>query len=92
MIKSIKGSATRHFIEQGKSKFSGLDADLARQRLSELDAATSLDAFGRLRSVRLHNLTGGLRDFWSINVNDQWRILFKFKDGHAFEVHIVDPH
>ena len=92
MIKSIRGSATRQFIEPGKSKFSGLDADLARQRLSELDAATSLDAFGKLRSVRLHKLKGSLHDFWSIDVNGPWRILFKFNDGHAFEVHIADPH
>jgi proteic killer suppression protein len=92
MIRSIKGSATRQFIELGKSKFSGLDADLARQRLAELDAAPPLDAFGKLRSVQLHKLKGSLRDFWSIDVNGPWRVLFKFKDGHAFEVHIADPH
>ncbi len=92
MIRSVKGSATRDFIERGKSKFSGLDDDLARQRLAELSAAPSLDALGKLRSVRLHKLKGSLRGFWSIDVNGRWRILFKFKAGDAYEVHITDPH
>lgn len=92
MIRSIKGSATRDFIERGKSKFSGLDEDLARQRLAELNAAPSLDALGKLRSVRLHKLQGNLREYWSINVNGRWRILFHFENGHAYEVRITDPH
>jgi len=92
MIRSVRGSATRDFIERGKSKFSGLDDDLARQRLAELGAARSLDALGKLRSVRLHKLKGELREFWSIDVNGRWRVLFKFKGGDAYEVHIADPH
>ena len=92
MIRSIKGAATRQFIEAGKSRFSGLDVDLARQRLSELNAAPSLDSLGKLRSVGLHKLKGNLRMYWSINVNGRWRILFKFRDGHAYEVHVTDPH
>ena len=92
MIRSIRGSATRQFVEQGKSKFSGLDVDLARQRLSELSAAPSLDVLGKLQSVGLHKLKGSLRKFWSIDINGPWRILFGFRDGHAYEVHITDPH
>jgi toxin HigB-1 len=92
MIKSVQGSATRDFIERGKSKFSGLDVDLARQRLAELNAAPSLDAIDKLRSVRLHRLKGKLRKYWSINVNGPWRILFRFEDGDAYDVHITDPH
>ncbi len=92
MIKSVKGSATRRFIETGKSKFSGLDEALARQRLMELNAATSLDDLGRLNSVGLHKLKGNLRQFWSIDVNGPWRILFRFENGNAHEVHIHDPH
>jgi toxin HigB-1 len=40
----------------------------------------------------LHKLKDNLRSFWSIDVNGRWRILFKFKDGDAYEVHISDPH
>jgi proteic killer suppression protein len=88
MIKSVSGSATRNFIEGRKSRLSGLDEQLALQRLAELHATTSLDSFGKLNSVGLHKLKGPLRQFWSIDVNGPWRILFKFKDGDAFEVEI----
>jgi toxin HigB-1 len=46
----------------------------------------------RLNSVGLHRLKGNLRKFWSINVNGPWRILFRFEDGDAYEVHIADTH
>ena len=92
MIKSVKGARTRRFLATGKSKFSGLDPDLARQRLAELNAATSLGDLGRLNSVGLHKLKGNLRGFWSIDVNGPWRILFRFRNGDAYEVHIHDPH
>jgi proteic killer suppression protein len=91
-MRSVSGSQTRKFIEGGKSKFSGLDEDLARLRLTELHAAPSLDALGRLNSVGLHKLKGPLKDFWSIDVNGPWRIVFKFRDGDAFEVEIMDMH
>ena len=92
MIRSIRGGATRQFIESGKSKFSGLDTELALERLAQLDAATGLSDLGNLNSVGLHRLKGDLRAFWSIDINAGWRLLFKFRDGDAFEVHIFDPH
>jgi proteic killer suppression protein len=92
MIKSVSGSATNQLIAAGKSKFSGLDKDLARQRLAELHAATSLADLGALKSIGLHKLKGPLRQFWSIDVNGRWRIIFKFRDGDAYEVEIADTH
>jgi proteic killer suppression protein len=92
MIWSIKGTATRQFIERGKSKFSGLDPALAIQRLGELNAAPSLDALAPLRSVGLHKLKGSRAGFWAIKVNGPWRIVFRFEDGNAHEVEIVDYH
>jgi len=92
MIRSVKGTATRQFIEAGKSKFSGLDVDLARQRLAELNAARSLDDLSRLRSVGLHKLKGDRRGFWAMTVNGPWRVVFRFRDGDAHEVEMVDYH
>jgi proteic killer suppression protein len=92
MIRSVKGTATRQFIDAGNSKFSGLDDVLARRRLAALNAASSLEALGGLRSVGLHKLKGDRAGFWSIKVNAGWRIVFKFEDGHAVEVEIVDYH
>jgi proteic killer suppression protein len=92
MIRSVKGVATRQFLESGKSKFSGLDESLARRRLSALNVARKLDDLSRLRSVGLHKLSGDRSGCWAIRVNGPWRIVFRFDDGHAFEVEIVDYH
>jgi proteic killer suppression protein len=92
MILSTKGAATRQFIEHGKSKFSGLDVALARRRIATLNAASSLVELGKLQSVGLHKLKGGLRDYWSIDINGRWRLLFRFRHGNAVDVHIFDPH
>jgi len=92
MIRSIKGSATRRFVETGKARFRGLDVELARQRLAELNAAPSLEALSPLRSVGLHKLKGGRKGYWAISVNGPWRIVFRFEDGNAYEVEIVDYH
>jgi toxin HigB-1 len=56
MIKSVRGTATRQFIETGKSKFSGLDVQLAKRRVVTLARAASLADFGDLASVGLHKL------------------------------------
>jgi toxin HigB-1 len=92
MIRSVKGVATRQFIESGKSKFSGLDENLARRRLSALNVARKLDDLSRLRSVGLHKLIGDRAGLWTIRVNGPWRIVFRFDDGDAFDVEIVDYH
>ncbi len=92
MIRSVKGSATRSFIEGRRSRFRGLDEMLARQRLAELNAAPSLAALSPLRSVGLHKLKGNRARFWATNVNGPWRIVFRFDDGNAYEVEIVDYH
>jgi len=92
MIRSIKGTATRQFIESGKSKFSGMDEQMARRRLVQLNAAPSLESLGRLNSLGLHKLKGDLAEYWSVDINGPWRLLFKFDNGDAYEVHIHDPH
>lgn len=43
-------------------------------------------------SNRLEKLSGNLKEFYSIRINDQWRIVFKWLDGNAAEVRIIDYH
>ncbi len=43
-------------------------------------------------SNRLETLEGDLKGFYSIRINDQYRIIFRFKDGDAYDVAIVDYH
>ena len=92
MIRSWANSATRQFAEDGKSKFSGLDEDRAMELLATLDAATSLSDLSPLRSVGLHKLTGDRKGVWAMTVNGPWRICFRFEDGGASDVEIVDYH
>ena len=59
--------------------------------LADIDAAgkpSDLD----LPGYRLHPLRGDLRGFWSISVSANWRIVFRFEDGDAYEVNLVDYH
>ena len=41
---------------------------------------------------RLHPLKGDMRGLWSIAVSANWRIVFRFEDGHAYDVDLIDYH
>jgi len=43
-------------------------------------------------SNRLEKLKGNLKDYYSIRVNDQWRIIFKWNKGNASDVELLDYH
>ena len=45
-----------------------------------------------LPSFRLHALTGNLRGFWAVTMRANWRILFRFEEGTARDVDLVDYH
>jgi toxin HigB-1 len=66
--------------------------DTARRKLKIIDAALSLDSLRVPPGNRLEPLKGDRKGQWSIRINDQWRICFRWKDGNAFEVEIVDYH
>lgn len=57
-----------------------------------LDAATSVADLRTPPGNRLEKLRGDREAQWSIRINDQWRICFRWEDGDAFEVDIVDYH
>ena len=92
MIKSWANSATQRFAEDGKSRFSGMDEDAAMERLVVLDAASSLGDISPLKSVGLHKLKGARRAQWAMTINGPWRLCFRFAEGDAWDVEIVDYH
>ena len=92
MIKSWANSATQRFAETGKSKFSGMDEDAAMDLLAVLNAASSLSDLSPLKSVGLHKLKGARKGQWAMTINGPWRLCFKFEDGDAWDVEIVDYH
>jgi proteic killer suppression protein len=41
---------------------------------------------------RLEKLSGNLKDYYSIRINDQWRVVFRWNNGNAYDVKIIDYH
>ena len=64
----------------------------ALRKLDVLNAAKSLQDMASPPGNRLEPLRGSLRGFYSIRVNDQWRIIFRWDGGDAYEVSLVDYH
>ncbi len=61
-------------------------------RLLQLNAATQLNDLRLPPSNRLEALRGDRASQWSIRINNQWRVCFRFIDGDVFDVEIVDYH
>lgn len=64
----------------------------ARRLLDQLNAAPSVEFLRIPPSNRLEKLKGDLAGFWSLRVNDQWRIIFRWEGSDAHDVQIVDYH
>ena len=92
MIVSFANRATERFAREGKSKFTGMDVAKAMARLKILRAARSLDDIPPLKSVGPHPLVGDRQGQWAMTINGPWRVVFRFKDGNAEDVEIVDYH
>jgi len=93
VIKTFSDKHTYEFYVNGKSK--RLPADLvkrAMRRLEYVDLASTIDDLRVPPSSRLHALKGDREGQYSISINDQWRICFRFKDGDAYDVEITDYH
>jgi proteic killer suppression protein len=64
----------------------------ALRKLDMLDAAPDIRTLATLPGNRLEALKGDRRGQHSIRVNDQWRICFRWSEGHAYDIEIVDYH
>ena len=62
------------------------------ERLAILDAAIALSDISPLNSVGLHKLRDDRKGQWAMSVNGPWRICFRFDNGDAWDVEIVDYH
>jgi len=63
-----------------------------RRKLRMINNSQSLNDLMVPPSNKLEKKKGNLKDYYSIRINDQWRIIFKWKDGNASEVEIIDYH
>lgn len=66
--------------------------EIGRRKLRMINNAINLADLKIPPSNRLEKLSGKLKEYYSISINDQWRIIFKWKGGNALQVEIVDYH
>ncbi len=92
MIGSFRHKGLEQLFEDDNSK--GVNAEHVRKLrhiLALLDAAPGVSDLD-LPTFRLHSLKGDLKGFWSLTVRANWRVIFRFEDGKAFDVDLVDYH
>lgn len=92
MIGSIRHKGLKLLYERDDR--SRLRPDLVKRisvLLAALDQASAFEEMDR-PSFRLHALKGELAGHWSVWVNGNWRIVFRFVDGQALDVDLVDYH
>jgi proteic killer suppression protein len=92
MIESFKHKGLRQLFEDDNPK--GVNPEHVRkikQILSLLNVAQKIDDLD-YATFRLHPLKGDLKGCWSMTVRANWRIIFRFEDGKAFDVDLVDYH
>ncbi len=89
MIRSFGDKRTEAlFRDERVRQFEGI-ARAAKRKLEALNAASRL---GDLTIPPLEKLKGDLKDYHSIRINDQWRVIFKWINGEPHDVRIVDYH
>ena len=92
MIASFKHKGLKQLYENDNPR--GLNPQHVRrirQILALMEAAEKIADLG-LTTFRLHPLKGALAGFWSITVRANWRIIFRFENGKAFDVDLMDYH
>ncbi len=92
MIKSFKCKETEALWNGRRvARFVNI-ASVALRKLQQINAAATLDFLRVPPGNRLEPLHGDRDGQWSIRVNEQWRVCFRFDNGDAFDIEIVDYH
>ncbi|BAZ11158.1 hypothetical protein NIES4071_29840 [Calothrix sp. NIES-4071] len=60
-------------------------------RLEAIDSAVDIEDI-KLPGYNLHELKGDKKGIWSIKISGNWRIIFRFEDGEAYDIDLVDYH
>lgn len=92
MIENFRHKGLRRLFEQGDAKaLNPQHVDKIETILGLLDVAQKIEDMN-VHSFRLHPLTGDPKGFWSVTVRANWRIIFRFENGKATDVDLVDYH
>ena len=92
MIESWRHKGLKRLFEDGdRSKIRPDLVDKVERVLARLDAAGTAEDMN-VAGFGLHPLTGDRRGFWAVVVSRNWRVVFRFEDGSAFDVDFLDYH
>jgi proteic killer suppression protein len=80
------------FLGEWSRKFPGDIHSRALMKLRQIHRVVAIDQLRQPPCNRLESLSGKLKECWSIRINQQWRIVFRWKNGSATEVRIIDYH
>ena len=92
VIGSFRHRGLKRLYKQGDgSKIRADQLNRINDVLLHLDQAQALGDLD-LPGYRLHPLKGGLKGYWSVMISGNWRIVFRFEDGDAYDVDLADYH
>jgi proteic killer suppression protein len=93
MIKSFCDKESEKVLNAIRSKkLPEAIQEVARRKLRMLNSAQDLNDLRIPPSNRLEKLKGSQDDYYSIRINDQWRIVFRWSQNDAFDIQIIDYH
>jgi toxin HigB-1 len=92
MIQSFADEETEAVYLTGKGRRWGKIARIAARRLQAIDFASALEDLANPPGNRLEKLKGDRKGWWSIRINDQYRVCFRWDGKDAWDVEIVDYH
>ena len=94
MIKSFKHKGLRLLWEEGKTnKLPAEQINRIERVLEVIDSAEQVpEDFSAFLNWNIHKLSGDLKDFWSVKVNKNYRIIFYFDGQHAYDLDYIDYH
>jgi toxin HigB-1 len=92
MITGFRHKGLRRLYENDDSRLLPPQMlDRIREILTALDATENLEGLNR-PSFRLHPLKGQMKGFWAVTVRANWRVVFRFAAGNAYDIDFVDYH
>lgn len=92
MIRSFADRETERLWKRQRVRRFEVIETSARKTLRRLNAAVQLEDLRSPPGNRPESLQGSRAGQYSIRINDQWRVCFRWQDGHAYDVEIVDYH
>jgi proteic killer suppression protein len=93
MIKTFANKETAAVFANHKVRCFDINIlQIAQRKLAQLHRVQQVDELQIPAGNRLEKLSGKGAGQWSIRINNRWRICFVWRDGHAWDVEIVDSH